>query len=182
MADCAKFIEANFKLPRGRLIRGTVLDANTKKPLAGIGIVYDWHRDNPRWFDKPYERFSPALTDKEGRFAITGLVGQGLLLAEDGTGDCVRTLLAWREGPISGDLSVHGYAKVNVPEKGEPAAVEITLRKGVTLEARVLRPDGRPVRWVMAYCRGMAAFCSHVPLGLWVASRRREKSLPDVGL
>jgi hypothetical protein len=158
----AGFIEANFKLPRGRLIRGTVLDADTNIPLAGIGIVYDWHRDNPRWFDKPYERFSPALTDKEGRFAITGLVGPGLLLAEDGTGACVRTRLPWREGPISGDLYVHGCARVNVPETEELAAVEIRLRKGVTLEARVLRPDGSPVPWVMAYCRGMGPLSVHM--------------------
>jgi RNA polymerase sigma factor (sigma-70 family) len=156
-----KFIEANFKLPRGRLIRGTVRDADTKKPLAGVGVVYDWHRDNPRWTPQ-YERFSPALTDKEGRFAVTGLVGPGLVLAEDGTGACVRTRLPWREGPISGDLYVHGSARVNVPEKGEPAAVEITLRKGVTLEARVLRPDGSPAPRVMAYCRGMGPLAVHM--------------------
>jgi RNA polymerase sigma factor (sigma-70 family) len=157
----AQFIEANFKLPRGRLIRGTVRDAATKKPLAGVGIVYDWHRDNPNWTAQ-YERFSPALSDKEGRFAITGLAGPGLVLAEDGTGDCVRTRLPWREGPITGDLYVHGYAKVNVPEKGEPAAVGITLRKGVTLEAGVLRPDGSPVPRVMAYCRGMGPLSVHM--------------------
>ena len=143
------------------MIRGTVRDADTKKPLAGVGVVYDWHRDNPRWTIQ-YDRFNPALTDKEGRFAVTGLVGPGLVLAEDGTGNGIRTRLPWPQGPISGDLYVHGYAKVNVPEEGEPAAVEITLRKGFTLEARVLRPDGSPVPRVMAYCRGMGGLAVHM--------------------
>jgi hypothetical protein len=84
------------------------------------------------------------------------------VLAEDGTGNGIRTRLPWPQGPISGDLYVHGYAKVNVPEKGEPAAAEITLRKGVTLEARVLRPDGSPVPRVMAYCRGMGPPAVHM--------------------
>jgi hypothetical protein len=157
----ASFIEVNFQLPRGRLIRGTVLDADTKKPVAGVGIVYEFHRDNQRVWDKPYDLFSPALTDKEGRFTITGLVGQGFVLAEGPSFDYVRTMLPWREGLASGDRYLHGYAKVNVPEKGEPAAVQITLRKGVTLEARVLRPDGSPVPWVMAYCRGRGPLSVH---------------------
>jgi RNA polymerase sigma factor (sigma-70 family) len=157
----AKFIEVNFQLPRGRLIRGTVLDADTKKPLAGVGIVYEFHRDNQRVWDKPYDLFSPALTDQEGRFTITGLVGQGFLLAEGPSVDYVRTMLPWREGLARGDRYLHGYAKVNVPEKGGPAALEITLRKGVTLEARVLQPDGTLVPWIMAYCRGMGPLSVH---------------------
>jgi hypothetical protein len=157
----AKFIEVKFQLPRGRLIRGTVLDADTKRPLAGVSIVYEFHRDNQRVWDKPYDLFSPALTDKEGRFTITGLVGQGFLLAEGPSVDYVRTMLPWREGLPKGDRYLHGYAKVNVPEKGEPAAVEIALRKGVTLEAQVLRPDGTLVPWVMAYRRGMGPLSVH---------------------
>jgi RNA polymerase sigma factor (sigma-70 family) len=158
----ARFITVDFKLPRGRLIRGTVIDADTRKPLAGVGIVYESHRDNQHfWANPKYDLFHPTLTDKEGRFTITGLPGQGLLLAEEGTGNYVRTMLPWREGPIRGDLYVHGYAKVNVLQKGEPAAVEIRLRKGVTLEARVVRPDGRPVPWAMAYCRGMGPLSVH---------------------
>jgi RNA polymerase sigma factor (sigma-70 family) len=158
----ATSIEVNLKLPRGRLLRGTVLDADTKKPLAGVGIVYDAHRDNRHFWDQPSpDLFNPALTDHEGRFTITGLPGQGLLLAEGPSLDYVRTMLPWREGPLRGDLYPHGHAKVNVPEKGEPAAVEITLRKGVTLEARVLRPDGTPVPRVMAYCRGMGPLSVH---------------------
>jgi RNA polymerase sigma factor (sigma-70 family) len=171
----ARSIEVNFKLPRGRLLRGTVHDADTKKPLAGVGIVYEFHRDNQRVWEKPYDLFSPALTDKEGRFTITGLVGQGFLLAEGPSFDYVRTMLPLGEGLARGDRYLHGYAKVNVPEKEEPAAVEITLRKGVTLEARVLRPDGNPVPWVMAYSRGMGSLSVHA--FRWDYGVRFEKGL-----
>jgi RNA polymerase sigma factor (sigma-70 family) len=157
----ATFIEVNFVLPRGRLIRGSVLDADTKKPLAGVCILYEPHRDNRRVWDKPYDLVSPILTDKEGRFTVTGLAGEGFVLAEGPSVDYVRTMLPWREGLMRGDRYLHGYAKVNVPEKGEPAAAELTLRQGVTLEARVLRPDGSPVPQVMAYCRGMDPLSMH---------------------
>jgi RNA polymerase sigma factor (sigma-70 family) len=157
----AKFIEANFVLPRGGLIRGVVLDAEKKKPLAGVSITYEPHRDNRRFWDKPYDLVSPILTDKEGRFTITGLAGEGFLLAEGPSVDYVRTMLPWREGLMRGDRYLHSYAKVNVPEKGPPVAAELTLRKGVTLEARVLRPDGSPVPRVMAYCRGMDPLSMH---------------------
>jgi RNA polymerase sigma factor (sigma-70 family) len=171
----ATSIEVNFKLPRGRLIRGTVRDADTKKPLAGVGVVYEFHRDNQRVWEKPYDLFSPALTDREGRFTITGLPGQGFLLAEGPSIDYVRTMLPWREGLQKGDRYLHGYARVNPPEKGEPGPVEITLRKGVTLEARVLRPDGSPVPWVMAYCRGMGPLSVHA--FRWDYGVRFEKGL-----
>jgi RNA polymerase sigma factor (sigma-70 family) len=140
----ATSIEATFVLPRGRLFRGTVRDAGTKKPLAGVCVVYEPHRDNPRFWDKPYDLVSPTLTDKEGRFTITGLPGEGLLLAEGPNLDYVRTLFLWRQGLMRGDRYLHGYARVNAPENGEPAAAEIALRKGVTLEARCCGPTAVP--------------------------------------
>jgi RNA polymerase sigma factor (sigma-70 family) len=157
----AQLIEVSFVLPRGRLIRGTVFDGDTKKPLAGVSIVYEPHKDNQRFWNKPYDLVSPVLTDKEGRFTITGLTGKGFLLAEGPSVEYVRTMLPWREGLLRGDRYLHGYAKVNVPETEEPAAAELTLRKGVTLEARVLRPDGSPVSRVMAYSRGMDPLSMH---------------------
>jgi RNA polymerase sigma factor (sigma-70 family) len=171
----AESIAVNFQLPRGRLFRGTVHDADTKKPLAGVSITYEAHRDNRLVWDKPYDLVSPALTDKEGRFTITGLPGKGFLLAEGPSADYVRTMIPWREGLIRGDRYLHGHAKVNVPDKGEPAAAEIMLRKGVTLEARVLRPDGSPVPWVNSYCRGMDPLSVHAYR--WDYPVRREKGL-----
>src|SRR5262249_55005174 len=51
----------------------------------------------------------------------------------------------------------HGYCRVDVREKGEPAATQIKLRKGVTIEARVLGPDGSAIPWVYAGCRPLQA-------------------------
>jgi RNA polymerase sigma factor (sigma-70 family) len=157
----ATSIAVNFALPRGRLFRGRVLEADTMTPLAGVSITYEPHRDNQLFWDKPYDLVSPVLTDKEGRFTITGLEGEGFVLAEGPSVDYVRTMLPWRKGLMRGDRYLHGYAKVTVPKEGEPAPAEITLRKGVTLEARVLRPDGSPAPSVMAYCRGMDPLSMH---------------------
>jgi RNA polymerase sigma factor (sigma-70 family) len=152
----AKFLEKNFALPRGRLLHGTVLDADTQKPIAGASIVYQPKPGNP-YNRNEYDLRNRILTDKDGRFTITGLTGEGLLVVEGPSPNYLRVTLPRAETRSSQDLFPHGYVAVNVPEKKEPAPAEIKLRQGVTLEARVLGPDGSPVPWVYAGCRQLQA-------------------------
>jgi RNA polymerase sigma factor (sigma-70 family) len=152
----AKFLEKNLALPRGRVLGGTVLDAETRKPIPGASVVYYAHIGNSSRRDN-YDLRSPAIADKEGRFTITGLKGEGFLLVEGPSSGYARRMLPWREGLLGGDCFPHGYLKVDVPENDAPAPAEITLCKGVPLEARVVQPDGSAVPWVYAYCRGMNA-------------------------
>src|SRR5262249_489997 len=51
------------------------------------------------------------------------------------------------------DTFPNGYAQVDVPETGSVPRVDITFKRGLALEARVLQPDGKPVPYVMALCR-----------------------------
>ena len=152
----AKFLEKNFALPRGRLLHGTVLDADTKKPIAGASIVYQPKQGNPHNRDE-YDLRNRVLTDKDGRFTITGLAGEGLLVVEGPSSDYLRVTLPRAETRSNRDLFPHGYVTMDVPEKEEPAPAEIKLRKGATLEARVLGPNGKPVPWVYAGCRQLQA-------------------------
>ena len=46
---------------------------------------------------------------------------------------------------------------VDVPKDGTPPPVEISLRKGVTLEAKVVAPDGQIVKDVTAMYPGIDA-------------------------
>jgi RNA polymerase sigma factor (sigma-70 family) len=168
----AKFLEKNLALPRGRLLRGRVLDADTGRPVAGVSVVYQPKPGNPNRRGS-YELRSRVLTDKDGQFTITGLAGEGALIVEAPDLDYRRVTLPHGDNERGMDLFPHGYTRVNVPAEGEPAPATIQLRKGVTLEARIVLPDGRPVPSVYAACRQMNA----TQIDRWPTSQRFDKGL-----
>lgn len=51
----------------------------------------------------------------------------------------------------------HGQLSIDVPKDGDPSPVEIAVRKGVTLQAKVVGPDGQIVRNVTAMYPGIDA-------------------------
>ena len=75
-----KFLEKNFALDKGRIVRGRVIDADTKQPVAGAAVVYQPKPGNPN--NRDYDLRNTVLTDTEGRFAITALPGQGFSLSK----------------------------------------------------------------------------------------------------
>jgi beta-lactamase regulating signal transducer with metallopeptidase domain len=150
----AKVLEKDFALEKGRIVRGHVFDADTRRPIAGAAIIYQPKPGNPHSRNRSVDRSNPVLTDADGRFAVTGLPGEGDLLVET-TGGYIRTQFPQRK---SGRWALfpHGSTSVSVPEKGEVAPVEITVRKGVTFTARVVGPDGKPVTPFAALCPGLS--------------------------
>ncbi len=150
----AKFLEVNFALEKGRLIQGRVIDHDTRQPVEGAAVMYQPERKNAN--NKPdYDLRNTVLTARDGTFRITGLPGEGMLVAEVPDPDAVRS-------PVKGsmyDMTAypHGSVTVNIPRDGEPKPVEIAVRKGVTLEARVVDPGGQVVREVTAFFPGISA-------------------------
>ncbi len=154
----AKVLEINLALPRpqGSILRGRVVEAGSGRPVAEASVVYQPGPGNPH-NDDEYEFDNPVLTDGEGNFALTVLPGAGLLAVEAPTPDFIRVPL------VSNDSSIarpHGFVRLNLPvgkDKDNPP-VQITVRKGVRLEARIVGPDGRPVEdLVMAWCPEVSA-------------------------
>ena len=169
----AKFLEKNFALQRGRMLHGRVLDAEGNKPIEGASIVYQPLRGNP-FQRNGYDMRDPVLTDKEGKFTITGLAGPGVLVAEGPGVDYIRVLMP--KDPIrirEEDLFPHGFIKLDIPEKGDLASSTLLLRKGPALEAKVVGPDGSPVDWIFASCRQLNC----VQINRWGVSLRFEKGL-----
>jgi beta-lactamase regulating signal transducer with metallopeptidase domain len=148
----AKVLTMDFTLDRGTLFRGTVVDAETRAPIAGASLVYQPKRGNPN-NRGGHELRNPVLTDAGGRFAIAGLPGAGYLLVEEGSLEYVRGTVPGKDTGVFGwTLYPHGFAKVDARAGAEPAPVEVALHKGKTLEARAVRPDGRPVPSIEAWC------------------------------
>jgi 5-hydroxyisourate hydrolase-like protein (transthyretin family) len=150
----AKVLEKNFALDKGRIVRGQLIDADTRQPIAGAAVVYQPTRDNPN--NRKYEMRNTVLTNSEGRFAITTLPGQGSLAVE--TADESYARVPFDEiYPYRTIAYPQGLARVDVSKVGELAPVVITARKGITLEAKAIGPDGNVVPDVAALCEGIDA-------------------------
>jgi hypothetical protein len=150
----AKYLEKDFALTKGRIVHGKVIDAATNRPIAGAAVMYQPKRGNPN--DKgAYDLRNPVVTDAEGRFAITALPGPGILAVETADRNNMRVVV---EGDVPGGRAYpQGVASIDVPKDGEPPAAEVLVRKGVTLQVRVLDPDGKPARGIVGTCEGIDA-------------------------
>ncbi len=150
----AKFLEVNFALEKGRLIQGRVIDCDSRQPVEGAAVMYQPASKNPN--NKPdFDLRNTVLAARDGTFRITGLPGDGMLVAEVPDPDAVRAPV---KGTMYGMTAYpHGSVTVHMPGDGEPKPVEIAVRKGVTMETRVVDPGGQVVREVVAFFPGIHA-------------------------
>lgn len=148
----AKFLEKNFALEKGRIVRGQVIDADSKQPVAGAAVVYQPKPGNPN--NRNYDLRNTVVTDSEGRFAITTLPGQGFLAVETADERYMRVRF---EESQRGAVFPQGLATVEVPKDGEPKSVEIGVRKGIALQAKAIGPDGKVVNDLIAFYDGIDA-------------------------
>jgi hypothetical protein len=148
----------DFALPKGRVVRGRVVEGWTGRPVSGASVEYRPTRENPQ-NRYSYEFRSPVLTDGEGRFAITGLPGPGLVAVEatGPTSGYVRVPVVDPKTGLPTHAYPHGFARVDVPAEGEVPEAKVELRKGVVLEAKAVGPDGRPLGSVNAWCAELKA-------------------------
>jgi RNA polymerase sigma factor (sigma-70 family) len=152
-----KVLNVDLALPKGRIVRGRVVDGMDGNPIVGASVVYQPGPNNS--LDRgDYDFDDSILTDANGSFAITALPGDGLLAVEGPTPDYIRVAVTGprTDQPIA---RPHGFAWINVPAAKDNAAADarITLRKGVKLEARLVGPDGAPVDMAMCWCEELLA-------------------------
>ena len=154
----ARTLNVDLALPKGRVIRGRVFEGDDGQPLAGASVIYQPGPTNPVG-DGDYDFENPVLTDKSGKFALTALPGRGLLGVEGPTGDYIRVAIAGPEKAESPIARPHGFAWIDVPEEKDKEVPDanVTLRKGVKLEARIVGPDNSPVKNAMGWCAEMQA-------------------------
>ncbi len=154
----AKVLEIDLAVPKsqGSILRGRVVEAGADRPVAGASVVYEPGPGNPHNRDE-YEFRNPVLTDAEGNFALTVLPGKGRLAVDAPTPDFIHVPMT---SNISSIARPHGFAQIDLPAGKDKAnhPVEITLRKGVRLEARLIASDGRPVEeMVLGWCDDIMA-------------------------
>src|SRR5262249_61270290 len=126
-------------------------DRDPRQPTAGAEVVYHPARGTPKTKDR-YAPRTPVLTDRDGRFTITALPGEGFLAVETPDENYIRTPL--RLAIRDETLYPQGHTAINVPNEGDFKPVDIALKKGVRLEARAIGPDGQVVSDLVAMYPG----------------------------
>jgi hypothetical protein len=172
----ARHVESDIALERGVLVRGRVTESPSGKPVAGALVLYRQRvANNP----KPRRDFSlfdwccchdhcqSTVARSDGVFEIAVPPGPGHLLVFGPTHDYVHveTSAGELEHGHPGRLRYYPNALIALDLKPgtETHDVTTTLRRGVTLRARVQLPNGKPAEKFIALSR------SYIPMGftLW---------------
>jgi RNA polymerase sigma factor (sigma-70 family) len=149
----AKTLNVDLALPKGRVVRGCVVDGKDGQPVAGASVGYQPGPTNPLG-DRDYDFRNPILTDESGKFSLAALPGPGLVVAEVPASDYIRVAVT---GPANAQSLIarpHGFVWIDPPTEKDKAVadVRIAFRKGVKLEARIVGPDDLPVDMAIGWC------------------------------
>ncbi len=172
-------VEIDFRLKRGVWIRGRVTDAATGEPVRAE-VEYFFRLEGQREKRIPgFARLNTLYrTDEEGRYAIPGLPGRGIVgvhayeherypraagaEAIEG-GDRSHGGLSFRTDPsICNPRNFHAVAEVNPAEDAESVEQDFVLDPARTLTGTVLDPDGQPLTG--AEFSGLTEFSGWRPL------------------
>jgi beta-lactamase regulating signal transducer with metallopeptidase domain/protocatechuate 3,4-dioxygenase beta subunit len=157
----AKTLVCDFKLARGALIHGRVLDGASGEPIAGASVEYHPSPKNPNLKTgnrgTSYEFRNPVLTDGEGRFKLVGLQGAGYLTVETPQRIYIRKPLEEEQDPNARAMPM-GYTPIDLaPPAGANKEVVIRLQRGRTVALQAVGPQGERLPAVTAAWQGRDA-------------------------
>jgi RNA polymerase sigma factor (sigma-70 family) len=149
--------EIEIRLPRGVLVHGQVKEAGSGKAVAGAEVRFlprqllsrnDAHAEGWR---------VPAVSGPDGRFALAVRPGPGHLLAQGPTPDYIHAEVSRRQLEEQGQAGGQRFypdavLALDLKPETRSYAMDIRLRRGVTLRGRVVGPDGKPVARAVMYC------------------------------
>ena len=169
-------LKLDVELKRGVWIRGRVTDAKTGAAVPNCNVDYYTFPNNPYAKSAPgfkgaWEILGPYQTDKDGRYALPGLPGRGIVALQVLGGAETRYPLGagleqipelqkarrnfekFLPGPLYTSLK-NALAEVNPAEGAESVPLDFQLDPGQTLTGTVLDPAGKPL--VGGYYSGLS--------------------------
>jgi RNA polymerase sigma factor (sigma-70 family) len=149
--------EVKLVLPRGIRVRGTITEKASGRPVAGAAVEFIRFADKNPFLNAPGES-QVAISSAKGRFELAVVPGPGRLVVKGPTPDYihVETTSQKLHGSDSvGDWLHYPDAVVNLDlkPKAGPQDVTVTLNRGVTVQGKVVGPDGKPVARAVLYCK-----------------------------
>jgi len=177
-------VRADFELKRGVLIRGRVTDAKTGAAVQDCTVDYYVFHNNPSYeeapgFDGASKVVGPYMTDQEGRYAVPGLPGRGIVAVQVYSKGLMGYPLRAGVEKIP-ELSKAGsrydkvapaplylqrmnaLAEVDPAEGAESIELDFQLDPGQVITGTVLDPEGNPLKG--AHYMGTAELGSWTPL------------------
>jgi hypothetical protein len=141
----------NLALPRGVLVHGKVTEEGSGKPIPGA------HVDFATRGGRGDQELSMSIrTDSDGSFRLGVEPKSGHLFIRGPNDDYVFQAIdsrLVREGqPGGGRMYSHAYAALDLKPGIASQEVNVVLRRGATVEGRVVGPDGQPVgeAWIFS--------------------------------
>ncbi|MCI0456964.1 MAG: sigma-70 family RNA polymerase sigma factor [Gemmataceae bacterium] len=153
--------QVDLKLTRGIVVRGVVTEQPGGKPVAGATVQYNMPYNSPfykrEFFPMMSDWHQVKQTGADGKFEIVTRPGPGHLFINGPTPDYLHEEIITSKvyGPGVGPNRRHypdGLVALDLKPEAKAHEVAVTLRRGVTLKGRVLRPDGKPVDEGALFC------------------------------
>jgi RNA polymerase sigma factor (sigma-70 family) len=157
-------------LPRGVEIRGRVTEQASGAAVAGAGLYFLQQRDNnPRArFDLLIGEAYPSHSGPDGSYRIVVPTQPGhLLVTRAGQGFIELPITRGElytgkpsanrrfDGmPGAEPVYFHAIHRLDVAPQAGVKELPVSVRRGVTLRGRLIKPDGRPVPRAFLFCGG----------------------------
>jgi hypothetical protein len=127
--------ELQIALPRGIQVQGRVLEDGTNKGIPGASVRFGMHQ---------------ATSGPDGSFALTTAPASGhlVVMAAADYAPAEATVAAGR-------LMAHAIIPLALKEGPDPKPLEISLRRGVAVNGKLIGPDGQPVQGAVLISRLM---------------------------
>jgi protocatechuate 3,4-dioxygenase beta subunit len=146
-------MDVKIEVPRGVLVRGKITEAGSGKPIAGAGVEYEIREhNNPNYHEEVHwaNMHHRIPTDKNGNFEMAVMPGPGYLLVKAPTPEFIHQEITHGEleRDVPGGQSSYpdGFVKIDPKPNSEPLETAIELQRGVTIQGRVVDPQGNPVK------------------------------------
>jgi RNA polymerase sigma factor (sigma-70 family) len=138
--------EYKLAVPRGVLVRGTVTEAGSGKPVAGAFVEFN---------ADPNRR---VRTRDDGSYRIAAPVGEGRLMVTHPNGEFISQIVGSAGGsldkPVGDPSYYHAVVAVDVKAGDKEKEVPVRLRRGVTVKGRLVGPDGKPINGAVLFVGG----------------------------
>ena len=150
----------DVRLTPARIVRGRVIDADSRAPVRAAAVEYSVGRANPNRIEGDFALDEPVLTDADGAFQITALPGMGMISVDTRSDEHIRAMVH-REMSGGLDANPHAFAAIDVAATGEPPPLELVVHRGTDLVIEPVDPDGKPIAVVAIAYREAGVPATH---------------------
>ena len=151
------------RLKRGAVVQGKLIEEPSGKGVAGANVsYYQTHRNNPLY---AHSHNRDTSSGPDGTFTLVVDYGPGHLLVQGPSDDYINVPTSHSEMGIDRlpDLPLYPDALAHLDIKPGTATHEVTmrLRRGVTVQGRVIGPDGKPNNDAFALSRAYTPYSEY---------------------